>query len=95
MAETGLPIHRRAVYRVLVFSFAIWALHFAVAYGAALVFPGQVAARWVAVGALGIAVAVLGFAVRRLRAQTGAIGLAAMALAIGAMVFGTLPAIIG
>lgn len=95
MPESGPPIDRPSVYRALVFAFAVWAVHFAVAYGAALVFPGQAAARWIAVAALMVALAVLTVAVRRHRAQTGAIGFAAAALAIAAIVFGTLPAIIG
>ena len=95
MPEPGQPIDQPGVYRLLVLAFAIWAAHFIVAYGAALVFPEQAAARWIAIGALAVALAALVVAVRRYRAQAGAIGLAAGGLAIAAVVLGTAPAIVG
>ncbi len=95
MPEPGQPIDRPAVYRLFVLAFAIWAAHFIVAYGAALVFPEQVAARWIAVGALAVALGALVVAIRRYRVQAGALGLAAAGLAIAAIVLGTAPAIIG
>ena len=95
MVEPGAPIDGPAVYRSFAFAFAVWATHFAVAYGAALVFPGEAIARWIAGGALVVTLAVLIVAFRRYRARGGRFSLAAAGLAIGAIVLGTLPAIVG
>ncbi|OGS53970.1 MAG: hypothetical protein A3J40_05160 [Erythrobacter sp. RIFCSPHIGHO2_12_FULL_63_10] len=95
MPESGKPIDRPAVYRTLIMAFAVWAAHFIVAYGAVLVLPDQAAARWVAIGGSFFAATALAVAVARYRAKIGPIGHAAAALAVAAIVFGTLPAIVG
>jgi hypothetical protein len=93
--ESGQPIDRPAVYRGLTLAFAVWAAHFVVAYGAALILPGVSAARWIAIGATVIAAGVIAVAALRYRAQTTPLGPAAAALALAAILFGTLPAVIG
>ncbi|MGN3975440.1 hypothetical protein [Tsuneonella sp. SYSU-LHT278] len=80
---------------MLVFAFTVWALHFAVSYGAALVFPGLAIARWITGGALVAGIAALTVALIRYRVEGGAIGVAAAGLAAAAMAFGTFPAIVG
>jgi hypothetical protein len=95
VAESDQPIDRPAVYRALIMAFAVWAAHFIVAYGAVLVFPDQAAARWIAIGGMAIAGGLLAVGVVRYRGKTGPLGLAAAALALVAIVFGTLPAFVG
>lgn len=94
MPEPDQPIDRPAVYRVLIGAFAVWALHFIVAYGAALIFPGQAIARWVAIAAMVLAIALLLMVARNYRRATGAVGMAAAGIAIAAIMLGTLPAIL-
>ncbi|WP_324261308.1 hypothetical protein U4960_14435 [Altererythrobacter sp. H2] len=95
MAEQGDPIERPAIYRTLVVVFAVWAAHFMVAYGAALVFPGQPLAGWIAITALLVAIAALFAWVRRIGRPRPPLALAAMGLAGAAIVLGTFPAIVG
>ncbi|WP_370177737.1 hypothetical protein [Alteriqipengyuania sp.] len=92
-AEGGQPIDRPSIYRTLVLAFAVWALHFMIAYGAVLVFPGQAIARWIAVAAGIVACAGLLFWARRLPRASLAFG--AIGLAVAAIILGTFPAIVG
>ena len=95
MAEAGDPIEQPAIYRTLVISFAVWAAHFIVAYGAALVFPGQPVARWIALVALLAALATLFVWVRRIERPRPVLALATTGLAVVAILLGTFPAIVG
>lgn len=95
MVEQGEPIEQPAVYRSLVFAFAVWAAHFMLSYGAALVFPGQVLARWIAILALPAALAALFLWSRRLDKPRPFLALAALGLSAISILFGTLPAFVG
>ncbi|WP_170005704.1 hypothetical protein [Pseudopontixanthobacter vadosimaris] len=95
MADQGEPIEQPAVYRSLVFAFAIWAAHFMVAYGAALVFPGQMLARGIAILALPAALAALFLWLRRLDQPRPFLAMAALGLSAVSIIYGTLPAFIG
>ena len=93
--EPGEPIDRPPIYRALLIAFAIWAAHFAISYGAVLVFPGQAIARIVAVAAGLAALAVLVAQARRSARPRSSLALGALGLAGAAIVFGTFPAIVG
>ena len=93
--EPGDPIDRPPVYRALLIAFAIWAAHFAISYGAVLVFPGQAIARIVAVVAGLAALAVLVLQARKSARSRSSLALGAPGLAGAGIVFGTFPAIVG
>ena len=95
MPEKGPAIDRPVIYRGLLFAFGVWGAHFIVAYGAALIFPGLALARWIALAATVMAVAVLLLAAHRYGRRAGRLGLLTLALALAAVFFGTLPAVIG
>lgn len=95
MAEQGEPIDQPVIYRTFLFAFVIWAAHFMVAYGAALVFPGQPLARWIAILALLAALAALFTWMRRLGKPRPYLALAALGLSAVSVIFGTFPAFVG
>lgn len=95
MAEPGDPIERRDEYRTLIVAFAIWVLHFAICYGAVLIFPEQPISRWIAVVALIAAAAALITWGWRLGKPRSPLALGALGLALAGIVFGTFPAFVG
>ncbi len=95
MPERELPIERPEIYRTLLFAFAIWAAHFIASYAAVLIFPTSALARWIAVAALILALAVLAMRLRALGRPRSAIAIGALGIAAAAILFGTLPAIVG
>lgn len=95
MAEQGDPIEQPAIYRTLLVAFGIWAAHFIISYGAALIFPGEPLARWIAVGALIAAIIALAVWTLRLKPAPPHLALAAVALSLAAIVLGTFPAFVG
>jgi len=95
VVERGEPIERQGQYRTLVAAFAIWAAHFAISYGAVLIFPGQPLARWIAIAAMiGAGGAVITWG-RRLDKPRSPLALGALGLALAGIVFGTFPALVG
>ena len=93
--EPGDPIDRPPVYRALLIAFLVWAAHFAISYGAVLIFPGQAVARIVAFAAGLAALAVLVIQARKSALPRSSLALGALGLAAAAIVFGTFPAIVG
>lgn len=79
----------------MVSAFVIWAAHFIVAYGAALVFPGTTTALWIARIAATLAVAAIAFLALLLPRPRPVIALGSLGLSLAAIVFGTLPAVVG
>lgn len=85
----------RLIYRTMVLAFVIWALHFIVAYGAALVFPGSAVAIAIALIAACLAVVAIGIRVFRLPRPRPTIAVGSLGLSLAAIVLGTLPAVVG
>ncbi len=81
-------------------AFAVWAAHFSVLWGASSAFPGDQAARWIALAATVVALAALAWFWRdRAGKLTRCAGRHVLPLAIGiaaaAILFGALPALVG
>lgn len=93
--ESGDPIDRPAIYRTLVFAFSIWTAHFLVSYAAVLVFPGQLIARVLAIGAGIAALSALVWKGRKLPRPRSPVAFGALGLAVAGVAFGTFPAVIG
>jgi hypothetical protein len=86
------PIDQDRTWSTVLLAFVIWSVHFLVAYGAALVFPGQAVVLWVALAAFVGALAALAWLWRR-RTRTP-LGSLAIGLAGLFVVFDTLPAML-
>lgn len=95
MAEHGDPIDHPAIYRTLIFAFAVWAGHFALSYGAVLIFPEQAIARWIAGLGFLIAAGILAWWTLRIEAPRPVLLLGTVGIALAAIAFGTFPAIVG
>ncbi len=95
MVDSEEPIDDPAVLRTALFAFAVWTAHFMVAYGAALIFPEQPLARWIAVVALLVAAVALVWRARRMKTPRARLALAAIGIAFVAIMFGTFPAVLG
>lgn len=74
--------------------FVIWAAHFAILWGASSLFPGQAAARWIALIAT-LAMGGMLIVSWRRRDATGRLAALAYGLAAIAIIFGGLPALVG
>jgi hypothetical protein len=86
------PIDQDRTWGTVLLAFAIWSAHFLVAYGAALIFPGQPIVLWIALVAFVGALAALALLWRR-RTRTP-LGTLALGLAGLFVVFDTLPALL-
>ncbi|MXP41397.1 hypothetical protein GRI75_07045 [Altererythrobacter soli] len=87
------PIDQDRTWNTVLLAFAIWSAHFLVAYGGALIFPGQAMVLWIALAAfVGALVALMWLWLRRTRTPLGTL---AVALAGLFVVFDTLPALLG
>ncbi len=93
--EGGDALDRPVNYRTLCWAFAVWAAHFGVSYGAALIFPSHGLARFVGGLAALLALAALFWMGRRLPPPRPGLALAALMLAAASIGFGTFPAVIG
>jgi hypothetical protein len=86
------PIDQDCTWSTVLLAFVIWSVHFLVAYGAALIFPGQAIVLWIALAAfVGALVALAWLWRKRTRTPLGtlAVGLAGLFV-----VFDTLPALL-
>lgn len=88
-------IDRPLIYRTLLLAFLVWAAHFAVSYGAVLVFPGHPAARIIAVCAGLIALAFLAWWAAKLPRPRSSLAVGMLGLSAASVVLGTFPAIVG
>ncbi len=79
----------------MLLAFAIWGGHFILAYGAALVFPGTATANGIALIAACLAVVAIGILAFRLPRPRPTIAFGSLGLSLAAIVFGTLPAVVG
>ncbi|MBS7668120.1 hypothetical protein [Croceicoccus gelatinilyticus] len=93
--ESGEPIDRPPIYRIVLIAFLVWSSHFIVSYGAALIFPEQAIARWIAGAAMLLAFAALVVRARRPGWMRDPMALGALGLALAGIIFGTLPAVVG
>lgn len=85
------PIDQDRTWNTVLLAFVIWSVHFLVAYGAALIFPGERIVLWIALAAfLGALAALVWLWRRRTRTPLGtlAVGLAGLFV-----VYDTLPAL--
>lgn len=88
------PIDQNQTWRTVLLAFAIWAAHFLVVYAASLIFPGQIAALWIALATSIAALAALAWLWWRARALT-TLDMLAIGLAALFVVYDTLPALFG
>jgi hypothetical protein len=95
VVEDEEPIDHRSVISNAIFAFALWTAHFMVAYGAALIFPEQVMARWIAIATLVAAVVALVWRFKKIAEPRPRLAIAAIGISLIAIVFGTFPAFVG
>ena len=88
--------HTRHDWRTLIMALVIWSAHFTAGWTISIIFPGQPAARWIA-----LALSVLAFAALYLlwsrKARPPVRSVAGLGIAISAVgvAFDTMPAIVG
>jgi sensor c-di-GMP phosphodiesterase-like protein len=88
----GGPIDQDRTWSTVLLAFAIWAVHFFVAYGAALIFPRETIVLWIALAAFVGALAALAWLwLRRMRTPLGRLAIALAGLFV---VYDTLPALL-
>ncbi len=95
MVERSDPISHPAIYRTIIFAFAVWGAHFIASYAGVLIFPGSLVARLIAIVALIVAAAALAVRAWSLTKPRAPLALGALWLALAAIVFGTFPALVG
>lgn len=87
------PIDRPENWRTMALAFTIWAVHFSAAYAGELIFPNEMAARWVAAGATLAALAALAW-VWWGREARSTLGDLAVALATAGVIYDAMPALL-
>lgn len=94
------PYSETTDWRGTAWAFVIWAVHFSTLWGASSIFPDRAPARWIALVVTVVAIGALGVLWRaRVPDQTRSgerrILMLAIGVAILAILFGALPALIG
>lgn len=87
--------HERQDWWTVTAAFVIWSVHFMAVWSASVIFPAQPPGRWIALPLTLMAWTALAWLWRRRAGDSAMIPRLAITIAAGAVLFDTLPALIG